>query len=241
MACSLWARQVGKSSPAAWSASPMPATLPWPKIAQQPARKGCAVLVELAGEVADHGLGGGQADLLHAASPFRVRASSQRRQRRSYFPAISAVASASVTPPASQRRAVSAKMVRPMAKPLTSGWRAAAAKLAASSSAGASRPRTMMPRQQGSWRAMAAQALRPGGVGGHRLELPPVGVDAEGVEAVDEGGGGGVVDGGDLGGDDLEEELEAVGAGGAEEADEGRLLVGPHRGRRRRGGRSRGP
>jgi hypothetical protein len=40
MACSLWARKVGRASPAAWSASPSAATLPWPKIAHMPANKG---------------------------------------------------------------------------------------------------------------------------------------------------------------------------------------------------------
>ena len=65
--------------------------------------EGHAVLVELAGEVADHRLGGGQADRLHAAAPFRARASSQMRQRRSYFPAMSSTASASVIAPPSQR------------------------------------------------------------------------------------------------------------------------------------------
>ncbi len=70
----------------------------------------------------------------------------------------------------------------------------------------------------------------PCGVGGHRLELPPVGTDAEVVDALDDPGRGGVVDRRDLGGDDLEQQFQPVGAGGAGEADEGRLLVGLHRG-----------
>src|SRR4051812_32384650 len=40
MPCSLWARYVGSSWRAACRASPMPATLPWPKIAQHPANSG---------------------------------------------------------------------------------------------------------------------------------------------------------------------------------------------------------
>src|SRR5690554_2600866 len=40
MPCSLWARQVGSASLAACSASPMAETLPWPKIAQTPAKYG---------------------------------------------------------------------------------------------------------------------------------------------------------------------------------------------------------
>jgi len=40
IACSLCARNVGKRSLAAYSASPNPATLPWPKIAKTPANRG---------------------------------------------------------------------------------------------------------------------------------------------------------------------------------------------------------
>jgi hypothetical protein len=40
IACSLCARNVGKRSRAAYSASPNPATLPWPKIAKTPANRG---------------------------------------------------------------------------------------------------------------------------------------------------------------------------------------------------------
>ena len=61
--------------------------------------------------------------------------------------------------PPSQARAASAKMVRPTAKPLTRSWRAATAKLAASSSVGASSPSTTMPRVCGSLRVIAAQAF----------------------------------------------------------------------------------
>jgi hypothetical protein len=39
MACSLWARNVGKASRADHSASPKPATLPWPKMAHTPANR----------------------------------------------------------------------------------------------------------------------------------------------------------------------------------------------------------
>jgi hypothetical protein len=39
IACSLWARKVGKMSRELASASPRPATLPWPKIAHTPAKK----------------------------------------------------------------------------------------------------------------------------------------------------------------------------------------------------------
>jgi hypothetical protein len=42
IACSLWALSVGSRSRAAWSASPRPATLPWPKIAHTPARSGAS-------------------------------------------------------------------------------------------------------------------------------------------------------------------------------------------------------
>ena len=42
IACSLCARYVGSASRCAYSASPMPATLPWPKIANTPANSGCA-------------------------------------------------------------------------------------------------------------------------------------------------------------------------------------------------------
>jgi hypothetical protein len=42
IACSLWARSVGSRSCAAWSASPSPATLPWPKIAHMPAKSGAS-------------------------------------------------------------------------------------------------------------------------------------------------------------------------------------------------------
>ena len=40
MPCSLWARKVGKLSRAPCSASPMPDTLPWPKMAHMPAKSG---------------------------------------------------------------------------------------------------------------------------------------------------------------------------------------------------------
>ncbi len=43
IACSLWARRVGRRSWAAWSASPRPATLPWPKIAHTPPKSGTSV------------------------------------------------------------------------------------------------------------------------------------------------------------------------------------------------------
>jgi hypothetical protein len=42
IACSLWARQVGRTSRTWCSASPRPATLPWPKIAQTPANSGAS-------------------------------------------------------------------------------------------------------------------------------------------------------------------------------------------------------
>ena len=42
IACSLWARSVGSRSWTAWSASPRPATLPWPKIAHTPAKSGAS-------------------------------------------------------------------------------------------------------------------------------------------------------------------------------------------------------
>src|SRR6516165_8057986 len=42
IACSLCARNVGSRSLAAYSASPKPATLPWPKIATTPAKRACS-------------------------------------------------------------------------------------------------------------------------------------------------------------------------------------------------------
>ena len=73
--------------------------------------------------------------------------------------------------------------------------------------------------------------VRPGGARGHRLELPPVGPDAGGVELADQRRGGVVVDRADLGGDDLEQELEPVAARGFPEPLDRRLLFVPHLGR----------
>ena len=87
-----------------------------------------------------------------------ARAASHTAQSCWKLPLISATASPSVIWPAIQLRAAFPKMVRPTAKPLTSGCRAASAKLAASSSCGASRPSTTIPRVRGSLRVIASTA-----------------------------------------------------------------------------------
>ncbi len=83
-----------------------------------PLDEALAVVRHLDGEPAHHGLRGGQPDGCHCASP---RAASQTAQRRRKFPAISCTAAASAILPAIQPAAASAKIVRPTAKPRTSG------------------------------------------------------------------------------------------------------------------------
>ncbi len=94
--------------------------------------------------------------------------------------------------PASHSSAASAKIVRPTAKPLTIGALAVAAKAASSSCCGASRPSSTMPRHHGSFAGDDRLDLLPGGGRCLRLELPPVGLDAERVEFF-EGARNGVV------------------------------------------------
>ena len=141
-----------------------------------------------------------------------------------------------------QARATSPKIVRPTAKPLTRSKPAAVSKLAASSASGASRPSTTMPRVWRSLRLDRGDGVRPGGARGHRLELPPVGPDAGGVE---------------LRGSasrwcrrrpapTLEGMISSRNSSrlrrdGLPEPLDRRLLLGAHLGRRRPGGRSRAP
>ena len=148
MVCSFWPRQVGKASPIPCSASPIPATLPWPKIAQTPSMKRSPSSVLCTAQPAHHRLRRGQPYRLGHAVLLRLR---PRRipdpaEPRDSARAISSTASASLMAPASQARATSPKIVRPTAKPLTRSNRAATSKLAASSASGASSPSTTMPR-----------------------------------------------------------------------------------------------
>src|SRR5262249_54196218 len=119
------------------------------------------VLGHLNAEPLHHGLCGGQPDLLVHATSSRApaRSLSQIRQSRAYLAAMISTAASSEILPASQSRAAWPKIVRPTAKPFTSGCPAAKAKLAANSSSGASRPSTTMPLVRGSLRSMASTAL----------------------------------------------------------------------------------
>ena len=148
------------------SASPMPATLPWPKIAQTPAKSGtvspsisvfwaassatsaCAMVRRIVLPSSSHPC---PASLLRAAAPFALSAvyhvsglpAPRPRRRRA-----ARTAPPSRRPPPRRRsrprarpRAASAKIVRPTAKPLTLGAAARrCAKASASSASGASRP-----------------------------------------------------------------------------------------------------
>ena len=244
MVCSFWPRQVGSASPMPCSASPMPATLPWPKIAQTPSMKrspssvictlsqriiACAAvsrMVPLIGSPPLVSFG------LTPPPPARSPAPCPRSRRagRSAAPSRRPPRRRRA-PPVIQRRATSPKIVRPTAKPLTRSKPAAVSKLAASSASGASRPSTTMPRVWRVVRLDRGDGVRPGGARGHRLELPPVGPDAGGVELADQRRGGVVVDRADLGRDDLEQELEPVAARGLPEPLHRRLLLGAHLGR----------
>ena len=185
-----------------------------------------AVLGHLHAQPAHHRLRGGQSDRplmpsppvlrLMPPSPARPPAPCPRSRRaaRIAAPSRRPPRRRSIAP-VSQARAASPKIVRPTAKPFTRSKPAAVSKLAASSASGASRPSTTMPRvcavvAARSRRMAFAQAASRG----HRLELPPVGLDAGGVELLDQRRGGVVVDRADLGGDDLEQELQPVAARG---------------------------
>ena len=191
-----------------------------------------ALLGHLDREPPHHGLRGRETDrLAHAASSVApLRASSQMRQSRAKLCAIVVDGRCVVeSRPASQSRAAWPKIVRPTAKPFTSGNLAASAKEAASSSSGASSPSTTMPRVRGSFRSIACDGVPPFRFGLEGLELPPVGVDPEIVEALDDPCGRVRLDGADLRGDDLQEQFQTVSPCCVEQAQHRRLLIRPHR------------
>ena len=68
----------------------------------------------------------------------------------------------------------------------------------------------------------------PSGGRRHGFELPPVGTDTDRVEARDEVGRRRVIDGADLGRDDLQQKFQVVAAGSAEEPHDRLLLLGAH-------------
>src|ERR671910_2752824 len=89
----------------------------------------------------------------HPAAPFQADCSflfCQSSFMRPYLSATEDWSSSSFISPTSQRRAGSPYMDLPMAKPRHMGSEAAAAKLSASSSSAAARPRTSRPAQYGS-------------------------------------------------------------------------------------------
>ncbi len=171
----------------------MPATLPWPKIAQTPPKIGTflpSISVICRRQKARQRLRHRQADGLgHVVSSAvlaallmppcgRARQATPRSTPRSAPPCRRPPRRPSSCRP-SHCSAASAKIVRPTAKPLTIGALAVAAKAASSSSCGASSPSSTTPRHHGSCSAITASIFAQALGRRLRLELPPVGLDAE--------------------------------------------------------------
>jgi hypothetical protein len=64
----------------------------------------------------------------------------------------------------------------------------------------------------------------PGGIGGEGFQLPPVGVDAKVIEALDDLGAGLVIGRADLRRDDFQQHFQPVAAAGVEQAQDGVFL-----------------
>ena len=100
------------------------------------------------------------------------------------------------------------------------------AKASARSSSGASSPSRTTPRQNGSPSFTARAIFVPGGLARLPFELPPVRLDADRVEPLDDARGGVVPDRAVLAGDDLEQELAPERARGVVEPQKLTLLPG---------------
>ncbi len=160
--CSLWPRQVGRLSRTPCSASPMPATLPWPKIAQTPSNETPALLGLLHREPAHHRLRRRQPYRVHAALSLFARASSQMRQSlsRSVVPSCRRIGIAESRRQASHARA-SPKIVPADRKALhqIEAARPGRARPPARTISSASRPSTTTPRVPRIVAGDGAQAL----------------------------------------------------------------------------------
>ena len=217
MVCSFWPRQVGSASPIPCRASPMPATLPWPKIAQTPSMKRSPSSRHLRRKPAHHGLGGGKSDrcLMPAASS---RASSHRAFSQIRAKPLDSVAPSRRLP----RRPDCARQPGPrdLAKDRAADGEALdqrklrprSRRSSASSSSGASSPSTTMPRVRGSFRSIASTAFRHAASVLNGSSFHQSGIDAQIVEALNDSAVVASSNGADLRGDDLEQELQPVAA-----------------------------